>query len=446
MASNIDVSVPGAHSEFKVVSILDTDLYKARTIFTMQQAVFEYYPTAQAVYRFAHRDKDRQLPKACIEKFKISLNSFAEVQLKQDERVWLQDKCNYFKPNYLDYLQSYRFKPEQITVNFIPSSDDPAMGSVEIEARGLWLETILWEVPLMACLSEIYFRYADQDWDYTGQEEQAMHKARCLFDARCTFSDFGTRRRRSLHAHDLVLSGIIKAQDAHEWKDGFFGTSNAYFAMRYNLNTIGTIAHEWFMGANRSNMQLQRRYRDSFGPLVKTLRRKSFCYTHGHLLYGSVLSGAHLKVITPLAFLDFGSQEFDSIRANQWKALRQDSGNPKAFAPRAKQMYEERGIDHTQKGIIYSDALDFNKAKALHDQCQQLGFTKCSFGIGTWLTNDFKMKSSGYKEKSKALNMVIKLGSIDGKECVKISDEITKNTGVPEAVTKVKEIYQIPLS
>ena len=49
-----------------------------------------------------------------------------------------------------------------------------------------------------------------------------------------------------------------------------------------------------------------------------------------------------------------------------------------------------------------------------------------SFGIGTWLMNDFKMKSSGYKEKSKALNMVIKLGSIDGKECVKISDDIAK--------------------
>jgi len=288
----------------------------------------------------------------------------------------------------------------------------------------LWLETILWEVPLMACLSEIYFRYADQDWDYTGQEEQAMHKAKCLFDARCIFSDFGTRRRRSLLAHDLVLSGIIKAQDAHEWKDGFFGTSNAYFAMRYNLNTIGTIAHEWFMGASYSHYMAW---------TALDLWSK---------LYGESLSVTLTDTFSTEVFY----REFDSIRANQWKALRQDSGNPKAFAPRAKQMYEERGIDHTQKGIIYSDALDFNKAKVLHDQCQQLGFTKCSFGIGTWLTNDFKMKSSGYKEKSKALNMVIKLGSIDGKECVKISDEITKNTGVPEAVTKVKEIYQIPLS
>jgi len=99
----------------------------------MQQAVFEYYPTSQAIYRFNHRDKDRLFPKACMEKFQSSLSSsclnelcshksrcvqagFAEVQLKQDERVWLQDKCNFFKTKYLDYLQSYRFKPEQVTI------------------------------------------------------------------------------------------------------------------------------------------------------------------------------------------------------------------------------------------------------------------------------------------------------------------------------------------
>ena len=49
-----------------------------------------------------------------------------------------------------------------------------------------------------------------------------------------------------------------------------------------------------------------------------------------------------------------------------------------------------------------------------------------SFGIGTSLTNDFRKKSSGGTEKSKALNMVIKLSSVEGKPAVKISDEITK--------------------
>ena len=53
-----------------------------------------------------------------------------------------------------------------------------------------------------------------------------------------------------------------------------------------------------------------------------------------------------------------------------------------------------------------------------------------AFGIGTSLSNDFKRKSSGGTEKSKALNMVIKLSSVDGKPTVKISDEITK-VGMP---------------
>ena len=49
-----------------------------------------------------------------------------------------------------------------------------------------------------------------------------------------------------------------------------------------------------------------------------------------------------------------------------------------------------------------------------------------AFGIGTFLTNDFKSLSSKGKEKSKALNMVIKLASINNLPCVKISDDLTK--------------------
>lgn len=113
------------------------------------------------------------------------------------------------------------------------------------------------------------------------------------------------------------------------------------------------------------------------------------------------------------------------------------------YAPRAKGVYESLGIDHREKMIIFSDSVDVDKALKLKKQCDELGF-KCtliialisripslivssaSFGIGTSLTNDFKTVSSGGKEKSRALNMVIKLNSIAGEPCVKISDELTK--------------------
>lgn len=60
-------------------------------------------------------------------------------------------------------------------VKFIPLSDqEKELGNLEISATGPWVETILWEVPLMACLSEIYFRTADRDWTYDGQEGMSI--------------------------------------------------------------------------------------------------------------------------------------------------------------------------------------------------------------------------------------------------------------------------------
>jgi len=115
----------------------------------------------------------------------------------------------------------------------------------------------------------------------------------------------------------------------------------------------------------------------------------------------------------------------DPERAKRWTGLRQDSGDPFVFAPRAREIYQSMNIDHTTKVIIYSDALTVDKALGLKKQCDEIGFT-ASFGIGTSLSNDFKSISSGRKQKNRALNMVIKLYRVDGKFCAKISDELTK--------------------
>ncbi|KAG1843915.1 hypothetical protein DFJ58DRAFT_665045, partial [Suillus subalutaceus] len=81
-------------------------------------------------------------------------------------------------------------------------------------------EMVLWEVPLMAYLCEMYFWYADQNWDYTDRE--ATHKVTSLLDVRCMFSEFGTWRRRLFVTQDLVVRGIVEARNAHGWKEGFF--------------------------------------------------------------------------------------------------------------------------------------------------------------------------------------------------------------------------------
>ncbi len=137
---------------------------------------------------------------------------------------------------------------------------------------------------------------------------------------------------------------------------------------------------------------------------------------------------------------DFSS---DAERARRWRVLRQDSGDPFTFAPQAKEVYERLGINYRERTIIYSDSLDLDKTLALKKHCEEIGFIGLSshslsvialtmgcmaatFGIGTFFTNDFKSLSSKGKEKSRALNMVIKLASANGLPCIKISDDLMK--------------------
>lgn len=412
-----------SNASYHLKSILDSDLYK----FTMQQAVRQHFPDAEAVYRFTHRDKGVFFSRRCIDALQTSLTLFKDVFLTSDEKAWLAAKCPYFTTNYLDFLEQYRFKPEQVSIQFVPVSEDGQWGNVEIEARGPWVETILWEVPMMACLSELHFRIDRTDWSYNSQGEIAQHKAEALLQAGCSFSEFGTRRRRSYHTQDLVISSILKAAAKFPGVGKVSGTSNMLFAKKYNIAPVGTIAHEWFMGVaaltgyDDANIRALRLWEETYHDTLLVALTDTFS--------------------TQVFFKEFSQ---DRERVVKWQGLRHDSGDPLAFAPAARAMYESVDVDYRKKSIIYSDSITLEKALALKKQCTEIDFP-CSFGIGTFLTNDFHTKSSGYRDKSKALNMVIKLYSIDGQPCIKISDDLEKNTGDPATVAFVKKKYGLPV-
>ena len=95
---------------------------------------------------------------------------FTSLSLTESELQWLKRTCPYLTPTYLTYLSSYRYKPEQAKIKYIPVTSDKLRGHVEIEISGSWAETILWEVPLMACLSETYFQVVVVDWSYDDQD------------------------------------------------------------------------------------------------------------------------------------------------------------------------------------------------------------------------------------------------------------------------------------
>lgn len=163
--------------------------------------------------------------------------------------------CSYLNPSYLQFLASFRLCPsKQVQASFhighdTGSEDD--VGEIGLHIAGNWLDTILYETPLLALTSEAYFKFCDRDWNYDEQEEKAYTKGTRLMENSCIFSEFGTRRRRDYHTQDLVLQGLTRATTtatANGWKGKLSGSSNVHFAMKYGIPPVGTVAHEWFMG------------------------------------------------------------------------------------------------------------------------------------------------------------------------------------------------------
>ena len=165
----------------------------------MQQAVLHHFPGVSATYRFTNRDKTRLFSRQCVERFRTAVSrlssssftpcesstdflaEFTDLILTPQEREWLQKSCPFLKPAYLSFLASYRYKPEQVRITFVPVSADGLLGNVGIQVSGPWAETILWEVPLMATLSECFFNSVDIDWNYDNQERKRFAHRTLVF-------------------------------------------------------------------------------------------------------------------------------------------------------------------------------------------------------------------------------------------------------------------------
>jgi nicotinate phosphoribosyltransferase len=183
------------------------------------------------------------------------LTDLASVKLTNEELNFLRLECPFLTKEFFTYIQTFTFRPsEQIEFEFQAESGTSSptkqdLGSIILLVKGLWLETILYEIPLLALISEAYFKFCDTNWSHDGQLENARVKGLKLIKSGCVFSEFGSRRRRDYHTQDLVNQGLVEA--AKQMKDGpgkLSGTSNVHFAMKYGIPPIGTVAHEWFMG------------------------------------------------------------------------------------------------------------------------------------------------------------------------------------------------------
>ncbi|KAI0186359.1 Quinolinate phosphoribosyl transferase [Xylaria flabelliformis] len=426
-----------------VLSFLDTDLYKL----TMQNAVFQHYPDVHVTYAFTNRTPEKKFSRKAFDWLCDQIYKLGHISLSDEELRFLKSHCKYLTASYLDFLSEFRLSPrEQLKPIFNPIEDDTGaddvIGDIHIEISGKWVDTILYEIPLLALTSEAYFKFMDTDWNYEGQEEKAFEKGLQILKAGCTLSEFGTRRRRDYHTQALVFRGLVNASKkaAETGLPGkLTGTSNVHLAMRFNLAPIGTVAHEWFMGIaaitndyEHANEEALRRWVACFGEGVLGI---ALTDTFGTPAFLKSFSKPIRKI--PETSNDVtGTTEPPRTYAQVFTGVRQDSGDPAKFVKLMRDFYDTQGIKD-KKTIVFSDSLDIEKCLEYKRVSDEQGF-QSSFGVGTYLTNDFTQLTTG--KKSVPLNIVIKLSSAAGNPAVKISDNVGKNTGDSAKVAEVKKL------
>ncbi|MGK3633650.1 nicotinate phosphoribosyltransferase [Enterobacter cloacae] len=384
-------------------TLLDTDAYKLH----MQQAVFHHYYDVDVAAEFRCRGDD--LLGIYADSIREQVDAMQHLTLQDDEYQWLSG-LPFFKADYLNWLRDFRYKPEQVTV----TNDN---GKLDIRLEGPWREVIMWEVPLLAVISELAHRYRSPE---TGVAqalvalENKLAGFATLTDgldmSRFRLMDFGTRRRFS---RDVQLA-IVQRLQQESW---FVGTSNYDLARRLNLTPMGTQAHEWFQAHQQISPDLANSQRAALAAWLDE--------------YPNQLGIALTDCITMDAFLrDFGP-EF----AERYQGLRHDSGDPVEWGEKAIAHYEKLGIDPMSKVLVFSDNLDLAKAVELYRHFSTR--VNLSFGIGTRLTCDIP--------QVKPLNIVIKLVECNGKPVAKLSDSPGKTICHDKAfVRALRKAFDLP--
>ena len=387
-----------------IKSILDSDLYK----FTMQNAIIKLFPRLKVKYKFTDRNKI-SFPVGFDKDLIAEVKKMESLYLTKDEKNYLTNNISFLPPTYIDFLNGYRFDPNELNISLDKDN------RLNIEIEGYYYRTILWEVPLMALISELYFIKTGQIVNIYDslQVSKDLDKLQTMINHNAKLTDFGTRRRYSFDNQER----IVKLFKEHNLNDIFVGTSNVYLAYKYNTKCVGTLAHELIMvhaalyGYKLANKMTMDSWSDVYNGSLGTMLPDTFT-------------------------LDVFLKSFDSKYARLFDSVRHDSGDPFVFVDKVVAHYHKLGIDPMSKALIFSDGLTTDLAVKIKEYC--VGKIKSSFGIGTFLTNDLNVKP---------LNIVIKISEVLVDDiwvpAVKLSDNLGKNTGDSDEVIMCKKTLNI---
>lgn len=392
-----------------ITSLLDTDLYK----FTMMQVVLHQFPGAQVEYRFKCRNPGVALA-PYVGEIRDEIRSLCGLHFQDAELAYLRS-MRFIKSDFVDFLGLFRLNEKWITVTPLAS------GEIDITIQGPWLHTILFEIPVLAIVNEVYFRNIRKVPDFVEGRRRLDVKVQQLQApglAELKIADYGTRRRFSKAWHEELLR-VLASRLGSGATGQLAGTSNVLFAMKLGLTPLGTMAHEYLQACQA----LGPRLRDS----------QVFGFESWAKEYRGDLGIALSDVYGMSAFL----RDFDMYFCKLFDGARHDSGDPFDWGERLIAHYRNNRVDPLTKTLIFSDSLTVPRIIELYQQFR--GRCQLAFGIGTNLTNDL-----GDPPGHVPLQIVIKMVRCNGQPVAKLSDTPSKNMCDDEKyLAYLRQVFEI---
>lgn len=383
--------------------ITDNDVYT----FSVCYLYLKQFPRASGRYEFVDRN-DTCYPPGFAEKVMEQLKLMENLVISDEEIAFMSRKCYYFPNWFYTFLKGFRFNAGNVRVK------QDARGRLHITIEGLLWQTVFWEVPILAVISELKHRADGKTASYSQSREyeKSLNKGRMMLRHGLYFAEFGTRRRFSFSHQDMIIRSLVDAsRDCAAEQGKFAGTSNVYFAMQYDLTPIGTMSHQIisFCGAifgyKEANYLAMEYWQDAFDSDLGT-----YLYdTYGWQAFQENFSKRHAKL-------------FDGLRV--------DSGDNFEAVDRIVAKYASLSIPPLTKSVTFSNGLTVDEAIAIHEYCK--GKVLDNYGIGTFLTCDVADVTP--------MNIVIKLTAArltekkNWQKAIKLSDDTSKYTGDPDEV------------
>ena len=375
-------------------SLCETDQYKMN----MMDVVMRKFNDYTVVWTFKCRNEDVRFTPEMIKEIREQVDHYCTLRFTDDELEWLKKNLPWLSTGFINHLKFWHPVRNEIWINEnnIQSYNDCGLA---IEAHGTWLNTSFYEIALLAIVNEVYFAFkygvGSKDIEFQKRTIEKFGKLGIEYDIG-NFAEFGLRRRLSGEMQDWLIKYC-----AEQKVPGFVGTSNVFLAKKYGCKCVGTMAHEMGM-AMMSDLQYNPAY---INKRIMEVWTECFGVKNG-------------TVLTDVVGRDAFLADFDERFATLFSGVRHDSGNPLEWGDAIIKHYEKLGIDPKTKMLLFSDALDFEKATKIKKYFD--GRCKVSFGIGTYL--------AGIQDKT-PLNIVMKVTEANGIPVCKLTDNPEKAMG-----------------